>query len=303
MHAAALFLACQALLPHISCLEGLSNRQGAHSHSGLLFWLVQGAATASGDDGSGSGNDSSGGGGGNWAAVKDASIRLGKSASRKGLARVASLVTDAGSRRASGSSQQQQDVQSQGQAVRQIPIIEQQPEPEQARQQQQQEAPQPLPQQQQPRQIPVIDMSQAAEQQQEQQGRQQQQQQQQQDRQQQQQDEQGRDVVLPYLCGFDNPMAEAAVAQEAAAADRSAAPSATPEGGPGNPEHLFPPGTCLSVALPCHRLSLQLRAPSGVSAHVACVSTLPRAMHVSQPSPVLCLLGFSFRAHHLDLSS
>ena len=191
---------------------------------------MQGAAAAASGDDEGSGSGSEGGvGGGNWAAVKDASIRLGKSASRKGLARVASLVTEAGSGRASSSSPQQQEAQ--GQAVRQIPVIEQQPDAEQARQQQQ------------PRQIPVIDMSQAPEQQQQQQDRQRQEQQQQQ--QEEQQEEQGRDVVLPYSCGFDNPMAEAAVAQEASVADRRAAQLAAPgggNGGPGDPEHLFPPG-------------------------------------------------------------
>jgi hypothetical protein len=195
------------------------------SHSGVVFLLVQGAATASGDDeGGGNGNEGSVGVG-NWAAVKDASIRLGKSASRKGLARVASLVSEAGSGRANSSSQQQQEAQ--GLAARQIPVIEQRPEADQARQQQQQ-----------PRQIPVIDMSQAPEQQQQQQDRQRQEQQQ-------EEEEQGRDVVLPYSCGFDNPMAEAAVAQEASVADRNAAPLAAPgggNGGPGDPEHLFPPG-------------------------------------------------------------
>ena len=158
---------------------------------------------------------------GSWSAVKDASVRLGRSASNAGLAKVASLIAETGIR---GPQQQP--------GGRLVPVIEQAAAAPQA--------PPPGPQQAGggPRQIPVIDLAQDAAQQA---------QQAQQQEVQQVAAAQGSGLepdVLASSPPFDAPMADAAVAQEAVAGQAAAAtPGTTAAGGVGNnPEHLYPPG-------------------------------------------------------------
>ena len=268
--------------------------------------------------------------GGSWAAVKEASAQLGRSASSAGLARLVS----AGGR---------------GQPPRQVPVLVQ-PAAAAAQPAWQQRLKQPHV----PHQIPVIDLG---EQQQEQQQQQQQQQQQEQQAaapvggdgaeqlsqvlpaadaaglegffaadagqgqgptagaaapppapQQQQAaaaeqqpagKRQRQDDLLPHVCEFDAWMAEAAVAQQAAAlqATPPAGPPARGDtggetggengGGPGNPELLFPPGAPHALLRSCCPGAAPLPS-AAAAAHLPCSPCrwLP-------PAPPSCCLGWT----------
>ncbi len=219
---------------------------------------------------------------GSWSAVREASTRLTKmsSASSAGLNRVASLIAETASRGVLGATQQTQE------QPRQIPVIEQQEgQPPLEQQQQQQQQPH-HDEQQGPRQIPVIELAAPT---------QQQQQQQQGAHPQVPQGplrsgaaaapagagleglgteaaetaaaavgtgaaaaaaaEWGDYVTVLPSAGMDAPLAEAAMAQQAAAASQ-ATPAwsvATAGGGnvaTGSPEHLYPPGVaCLLLGI------------------------------------------------------
>ena len=100
---------------------------------------------------------------GSWSAVRQASTRIGRTASSAGLAKVATLIAETASRGVLGAGQQQAE-----QPPRQVPVIQQQ-----AQQAQQQAPQQQALQQQGPREIPVINLAPPMQQQQQQQQQQQ----------------------------------------------------------------------------------------------------------------------------------